>query len=934
MIKARGGRRVQAYALTMVTTVIVLLLALTEWWAERYFSDRSKAASISLEIAIVLVATLVFRPIHQRVEAALEAAFYKRKHQALAALTRLRREMGSFNDAAQLLRRVVGALEDQFEAGACAVYLRREVFRAEASSYDVAAGDVGMDDPLVIRLRSSAEPAKPELLNSSAHGTHAFPMTAAGDLIGFLTVHRKHADYDDDELRMLAGVAQDLGSALVALDPALRPLTAGAPNNIPADLQPLIGRDVELAEIGAALGSARLITITGPGGAGKTHLALQCAAAALSKHRHGVWFVNLAPITDAALIQATIASVIGANSAEGSDDCEHLLNHLRARDALIVIDNCEHVLAEAARIVARIRAACPQVTLLATSRESLHLDGEQTYRLGPLDSEAAVELFGRRAAAVSPGFDVAAHADIVRSICRHLDGIPLAIELAASRARALSVEETLQHLNERFKLLKDVSGSGDPRQQTLLATVQWSYGLLDAQEQSQLRRLSVFRGSFSLAAAAAVCAMDGRCDEYYVLDVLTSLADKSLLLAKIGITTRYNLLETIRTFAAQEAGEHGESRQAAEQHAAYFSELAAQAYHEFDSRLPSGWLARLVPDIDNFRAALEWTLRGQGDRRIGAQLAADCGPIFLRMELLGEGLHWCEAARDVEGIPAATAARVEYVASMMHNNLGQHQTALACAERSLRLLEDGADPRLLVRTLSQVAQLYARAKRFDDAREPSARAIEHARAIGDPYVLADVLRRCASALPPADIAQGRAYFAEAFDIAEKTKKSAEAARVLEWWAASEAAAGAIESAISLATDGLARSDDPVSEMRFESHIACWNLALERIEQARPHIKRMAKLAFALDYPLRALAVAYLAATESEENPDRAARMLAYAQNALRCEKWEPDDTDNLALGHVRKYVESRVRADELAAISAGGAALSDAEIAQIVSALV
>ena len=351
------------------------------------------------------------------------------------------------------------------------------------------------------------------------------------------------------------------------------------------------------------------------------------------------------------------------------------------------------MVAEVASLVARIRSACARVSILTTSRELLHAEGEQVYRLGPLPAKAAAELFATRAAAVSPQFDSSEQGAIIHDICDRLDGVPLAIELAAARARALSLDEILQRLDERFRLLTSGSHTAVERQQTLAATIAWSYELLPPKEQSLFGRLATFRGSFSLAAASAVCGEGDACDEFQVLDLLTSLADKSLLTVTLALTTRYRFLETIRAFASGKAIEHQATAIASQQHASYFAALAAQAYFEFDSRLQPGWLERLAPEIDNLRAALAWTLEGPGDRSAGAQLAADCGPIFLRMNLLSEGLDWCDSARNVLSLAPATAARIEYVSSMMQNNLGQSAAALASAQRAVAFYRASSETR-------------------------------------------------------------------------------------------------------------------------------------------------------------------------------------------------------------------------------------------------
>jgi len=816
------------------------------------------------------------------------------------------------------------AVEEHLEAGACAGYVRSKVIDGEASSFDSSLEDVPLEDPLTIRLRSSGTPARLASLRSAASGTWAFPMTAAGDLIGFVSVDSAN-DYDADELQMLGGLAQDLAVALGALDPQLRPRTSRVPNNIPANLPSLIGRERELGELNAALAESHLVTLTGPGGVGKTSIALRCAADAIDRRADGAWFVNLAPIADGALVAATALAALGAGGGDRDDDLESLIDHLRPRDALIVLDNCEQVVAQVSKVAARVRASCPRVTLLITSREVLHLEGEQVYRLGSLRPDAAAELFAQRAAAAAGGFDSNLHAATVTAICERLDGIPLAIELAAARTSALSAGEILERLRERFRLLTGGSRDALPRQRTLAATIEWSYDLLDADEQSLFRRLTVFRGSFSLAAAAAVCASGGVCDEYRVLDALTSLADKSLVSVTISLATRYRLLETIREFAAGKAGGGNDAASAAAQHGAYFAAVASQAYHEFDSQLPQGWLQRLSPDLNNFRAALEWALQDSGDRPMGAQAAADCGPIFMRLDLLAEGLQWCERARAVTGLSPETAGRVEYVASMMHNNLGENREALACAQRAVELLRQTRDKRGLIRALSQVAQQLARAQRFEEARAPAAEAIRHARMLGEPRVLIAVLRRCAFSLPPANIERARELFSEALDAARAVRDPEEACIVLEWWATREAAAGFFERAKSLALEGL-KCAGRNAQMSLEIQLAAWTLALGDPVEAGAHARGGLTLAVRAQHPLaRATALAYYAPLHAARDPEGAAMLFGYATKCLDRLEWEAQPDDGLALKNASLAIEARLSGGDFKTLLQRGGEWSEEE---------
>ena len=619
------------------------------------------------------------------------------------------------------------------------------------------------------------------------------------------------------------------------------------------------------------------------------------------------------------MLVATLLATLDAGPAEGGAETARLLEYLQPRELLLLVDNCEHMVADVASLVARIHAACPRVSILATSRELLHAEGEQVYRLGPLPAKAAAELFATRAEAVSPQFDPSEHGSIIQDICERLDGIPLAVELAAARARALSPEEIFERLDERFRLLTSGSHTAVQRQQTLAATIAWSYELLTPNEQSLFERLAAFRGSFSLAAASAVCGEGDTCDEFHVLDLLTSLADKSLLTVTLALTTRYRFLETIRAFGAAKAVEHQATAIASQQHAGYFAALAAQAYFEFDSRLQPGWLERLAPDLDNLRAALAWTLEGPGDRSAGAQLAADCGPIFLRMELLGEGLGWCESARHVASLIPATAARIEYVTSMMQNNLGQNDSALASAQRAVVLYRASPDTRGLVRALSQEAQLLARSRRFDEAAAPADEAIREARALGEPRVLAGVLRRCALSLPPSQIDRARELFDEALRAARSANDRDEMCRILEWWASSESG----ERAIELATQALEYADRSARPY-LEVSIAGYALAVGRLDIARPHAREAVTLALQTNVPLiRALAIAYWAPFLAERLPEEAALLFAYAREQLRVLACTGGEEDRLALETAAHVIEEALpRGRSRAALSTRGSELA------------
>ncbi|TQM78100.1 putative ATPase [Saccharothrix saharensis] len=392
---------------------------------------------------------------------------------------------------------------------------------------------------------------------------------------------------------------------------------------LPAQLTSFVGREEEVRLVGRALGSSRLVTLTGAGGAGKTRLAVEAAAVRPGE----VCFVDLAPVVGGDVPRAVMAA-LGLREdgvAAVADPVARLVAALQDRSVLVVLDNCEHVVEDVAGLVGGLLVACAGLRVLATSREALGVTGEVVRPVAPLDvggvGSAAVRLFADRAGAVNPSFRLdPATAEVVVGICRALDGLPLAIELAAARVRSLPVAEVAARLGDRFRLLSRGSRSAVARHRTLHAVVEWSWGLLDEDERVLARRLTVFRGGVTLGAAAAVCGVAGS-DE-----VLPSLADKSLVEV---VGDRYRMSETVREFCAARLVESGEEREVVGAHAAHFAALAARAAPFLYGEGQLVWLGRLAAEHDNLVAALRWAVGH--DRAVALRLAADLGwPLWLR----------------------------------------------------------------------------------------------------------------------------------------------------------------------------------------------------------------------------------------------------------------------------------------------------------------
>jgi predicted ATPase/class 3 adenylate cyclase len=445
-------------------------------------------------------------------------------------------------------------------------------------------------------------------IGAAAHGGQVLVSQAAADLTGALPDDTRWRDLGEHRLKDIAEPMHLLQLDQPGLPtefPSPRSQSSGR-NNLPAQTSAFIGRDDEVAEVNELLRATRLLTLTGAGGAGKSRLALRAAADQGGVFSDGVWFVDLAPITDPAAVPAQFAAGLSLAPEAAAD----LVGAVGTRTLLALVDNCEHLVAAVCETVDALLRGCPNVTVLATSREPLGVHGEVSWRVPSLAGDDAIELFAARGRAVNPRFDVTDdNRDTVRDLCARLDAIPLALELAAARLGSLTVEQLAARLDQRFRLLAGGARSAMARQRTLQATVDWSYDLLDETAQRVLRRLGVFVGGFTLEAAEAVCAEDG----VDVFDVLDQLVNKSLVVAEAREgAVRYRLLETIRQYALDRLVHAGETEAARDAHLAWARQLATDAESStwFGGADALAWLDRLDNDDANLRAAIEWATEG------------------------------------------------------------------------------------------------------------------------------------------------------------------------------------------------------------------------------------------------------------------------------------------------------------------------------------
>ncbi|MGD0560611.1 MAG: tetratricopeptide repeat protein [Streptosporangiaceae bacterium] len=512
---------------------------------------------------------------------------------------------------------------------------------------------------------------------------------------------------------------------------------SGVPGNFPSTLTSLVGRQRELGELDALLRRTRMLTLTGTGGSGKTRLSLALAEVSRGRFRYGAWWVDLSNVTSDEFIAGTVASALDIAQSPGRDTAAGIARHLQTRAALLIFDNCEQVVRGCAGFLQLLLATCPDVSVIATSREVLGVSGEVVFpvaglRLPARDDDTtaeAVELFIERARAMTPGFTVApANREAVVRLCRQLDGLPLAIELAAARAGILGVAEISGRLSTGPGILRHPSRGAPDRHQTLRATLDWSYRLLAGHEQILFRRLSCFSGSFTLRAAETVVA--GGCIEAdAVVGLIATLVDKSLVLAvEQNGDYRYRMLETIRQYSASELAGSGEEPMVYAAHAAYYLRLAERAHTGLEGVEQARWLSRLELEHDNLRAVLRRAMPGDGRRpraeqdhdvRTAARLAALLWRFWYRRGYYDEARSWLERASTAAlGEPVATPVKAATLTGAGVLAFLQCDYAVA-AERLTKaraLFEEENDRAGLASTLQRLGSIAREEGRYSDAR--------------------------------------------------------------------------------------------------------------------------------------------------------------------------------------------------------------------------
>ena len=701
-------------------------------------------------------------------------------------------------------------------------------------------------------------------------------------------------------------VFQLVVSDLTADFPKLRSLTV-LHNNLPQQTTSLVGRDCEVAEIKALVGTTRLVTLSGAGGVGKTRCALQVGADVLEAYRDGVWFVDLAPISDSQLVGNTIARIFELQETPNHEVLQMLIGHLKHKQLLLILDNCEHVVAEVSRLANAILRSCHDVRILATSREALNLNGETLYRMPSLAvpapskhlsaeaalSHGAVALFEERGRAANARFAVTdANAVVVADVCRRLDGIPLAIELAAARLRVLTANQLAQKLDERFRLLTGGDRTALPRQQTMRALIDWSYDLLSQREQLLFRALSIFAGSFTIDATIAICANETIAEED-VLDELASLVDKSLVLAEPSEDImRYRMLESMRQYARERLVECGEFEAAATRHACAYADLAEQFEKDYETLSHHAWLAQTEPELENLRTALTWSFSSLGGEQLVGQRIAAALPRPFGILAAVEGRRWVKTA--LEHVNAETppliVAGLELADAALASVFNQFGAALTLAEQALAKFEELHEPCGVAdaQQLAGCALVYL--GRPAEGERLLRAALANKRARGSLRIGRTLRDLAVARALQGDVPGSRALFEEAsatFEEADRSNRAITAATLAEI----EFLSGNPEAALRLAEEAL-EAVRALGRQRTAAsilaNIAAYLLAMDHCESAGTRAREALELAHELQTDVTvAFALQHLAAVgalrpsdhvrATDQERRRAARLLGYVE---------------------------------------------------------
>ena len=716
--------------------------------------------------------------------------------------------------------------------------------------------------------------------------------------------------------------------------------------NVPPELNRLVGRSAEAALIAGLLASERLVTVTGAGGVGKTRIALHVARLMLDAQPDGVWLVELAPLTDPESVAARIARTLGFAAPSRAEPLSALVARLKRQTMVLVLDECEHLIDAVARAADALLGQCPGVRILATSREALKVGGERSYRLPSLrfpELEAgarlrvedalaydAVALFTERALFTQPGFVLSdENTPLVAEVCRRLDGIPLALELAAGRLDVMDLQTLARSLDRRFSVLTGGLRTALPRQQTMRALIDWSYELLPERERRAFERLSVFAGGFTLDMAIAVCSGD---DEADAPPAIYSLVDKSLLAADVD-AARYQMAESTRAYAREKLAERGDEGGALRKHAVAQVELAERLHVTRDFESERTWLERALPELANWRAALAWAFSAHGEPELGQRLAAAMLPLFALiaptegLRSVERGLALCD-----ERTPAELAARLERGRATLAVALVDPDLTLRSAQRCLVLYRELGDEAGIGFAHLLVGQGLILSDRIAESEAALNEALAVGRRLGHPRLLARALSALGNVrLRVGDRDGARAFYQEGLGFWQELGAEDAAVRTAGNLAEIEFQSGNVRAALRLCKESLVFHrglNAPLSIVIGLLNKAAYEIALDLYDDARASAREAFELAYAaggLDYhaALSAQHLAAIAALRPRGDGIETAR-ARLAARLLGC-----IDTRLAQLGVMREYTESQEYERSVGAL---GAELGPKEVATLMAA--
>jgi predicted ATPase len=705
-------------------------------------------------------------------------------------------------------------------------------------------------------------------------------------------------------------------------------------HNLPRISVRLYGRDDEIESVKTLLSQSALVTLIGTGGVGKTSLALKISEELLNEFDDGVWFIDLARIRDPNLVPSALAAPFGIREAADRPLTETLVHDLHRQRALLLFDNCEHVADGASALIQAILAAGPSLCVLATSRQPLNLPGETTYRVASLDLEAAIAFFADFAARVTSSFELSdANRGAIARIVTQLDGIALAIELAAARLKVLSPEQLEERLSERFRVLTGGSSTAVPRQQTMRAAIDWSYDLLNKEERALFQQLGVFSGGFFVDAAPFVCSCEGL-DEWRVVDLLASLVDQSLVVSEPRASApRFCLLESMRAYALEKV-EQNTLNSARSRHAQYYTTVAERAQALWKTvQSTVEWAGSLEVELENFRAALAWTFDSGADIELGARLLTSLQEFWIIQGLTVEALRYAQRALEhIDVLPVTLQAALWLtLARMQHEYHMAPSQMLEAAFRACELYDRLGEERPLAMALRERGNARLRLAQYAEAENDLQRSLAVYRELGDVRMVSRTLASLGFLRQiQGEYAEAREIMLEvlhlSMEIGDDRAVTALSLNICE----NDFALGDVEDAVTRARSTLL--EDPLvrksTHLRagLESNLAAYLFALGREEEARATALQAIRDA---DYYYTAVPIQHLSAIIAPRDPRRAATLLGYVEKVLSETHFTRQRTEAYTMERLMNSLHAQLDDDEISRLGNTGHAMSEEQAIKI-----